>query len=133
MLENITSLSEERLTKELAVLLHQRPDAEIKLFDILLALVTCLRLQQELLRRLNQLDAKGQGLLITVSEAMRLTGLSRSSINRKMRCGVFMSIKTDGRRYIYRRCIDHWLRTTLQHRPYLCWSTKTTPAPTEDL
>lgn len=127
MLPRPDGMSDEQLLKELALLVTGRADAPVAMHDIVLLLIALLRETHELKRRMNVYDAKGQGDMLTVRETMRITGLSRATVNRRMRDGSFVSIKADGRRYITRQSINRWLRCNRRHDTLVRWSTNPTP------
>jgi hypothetical protein len=116
MIAQLLNISDEQLGKIMAEWMYGDRDIPISLFDIFATAIMTWNEVVRLRGRMNAYDAKGLGALLTVNETMRLTGLSRSSVNRKMRDYTFSSIKDDGRRYIYRTSVEVFLDTVGEYR-----------------
>lgn len=116
MFAELLKISEEELARIMAEWVYGDRDAPIKTFDVI---AVCIMTWKQVIRlnaRMNNYDAKGQGDMLTVNEVIRLTGLSRSTINRLMREYALNSVKVGGRRYIFRQSVESYMDVSRQYR-----------------
>lgn len=115
MIAELLKISEEELARIMAEWVYGSRDAPMSVFDILAVAIMTWHDVVRLQARMNVYDAKGQGNMLTVKEVTRLTGLSRSSINRKMKEYALQSVKVDGRRYIFRQSVEAYMGCDRQY------------------
>ncbi|MCB9932977.1 MAG: helix-turn-helix domain-containing protein [Planctomycetes bacterium] len=123
MIAELLNISDEELGRILSTWLYGGRDVPIETYDVFALVVMTWRELARLKGRFNKYDRQGPGEMLTVKETMRITGLSRSCLYRKMKHGILLSTKIDGRRMIYRESVERWLRTIDQYKACIPWTT----------
>jgi hypothetical protein len=116
MLAELLNVSDEELAQIVSKWIYNDAKVPVNAMDVFGMAVMAWKTVIHLNARMNNYDGKGQGDMLTVKETMRLTGLSRSSINRLMRRHRLNSAKVDGRRYIFRVSVEAYMDSNRQYR-----------------
>lgn len=116
MLAELLNVSDEDLAQIVSKWIYNDAKVPVNPMDVFGMAVMAWKTVIYLNARMNNYDGKGQGDMLTIKETMRLTGRSRSSIDRLMRKHKLNSVKVDGRRYIFRVSVEEYMDSNRQYR-----------------
>lgn len=117
MLDEALGFSKEELHRAVAQLYYKDPLKELSIIDVAAVAKIAYSLALDVDRRVNALEAVGRGEWVTIKDAQNLLGISRATIHRHLKKGLFQKRKIGGRTYVHGWDASMYLTTVGRFRP----------------